>query len=499
MHKHKRLHVTSLCHVSACLFVERLRVGWLTENGGSKARPWLHSHDQMLYVVLALDLGAASVPNKWLDGNKQTQYHTKSTMQSLHEAHDALSARTTGLSTCLAQLKAMKTNVQECRATIATTGDDVENARSLIRECHEGLLKHSKKAKATHKGFVVAATKYLKSVDQTFSTTLAASKLVPTEIKTATKPHITKYIAHHLIDHGFHDAGLNLCPSDDDTRTDLGIEASRQLQRILAELAQQQTQLLKVWLKEYNKPPMQPNVAHVAFLIHSAEFVDLVVNANACNAVQYAQNHFGALYTLFPEGVQTLMGTLLQPPDAVKANIKLSHIFDDTLWDQLRFSTIRAFRQLHGLPEQSTLHKVIDIGCTTAASLLEDKAASAVLGAAGDSGTNWWQESELPVDTPVPQSLRHHNVFVCPISKAILGPRDKAPVRLACGHVISGDAAYRLGQMRGQTVSCPYCPRNTALSELLSLALDPFSTPSSTHETEPEVDGTADPGTCGTT
>eukprot|EP00049_Salpingoeca_infusionum_P003608 m.68392 g.68392 ORF g.68392 m.68392 type:complete len:117 (+) comp12194_c0_seq4:3250-3600(+) len=86
------------------------------------------------------------------------------------------------------------------------------------------------------------------------------------------------------------------------------------------------------WLKEYNKPPMQPNVAHVAFLIHSAEFVDLVVNANACNAVQYAQNHFGALYTLFPEGVQTLMGTLLQPPDAVKANIKLSHIFDDTLW-----------------------------------------------------------------------------------------------------------------------------------------------------------------------
>ncbi|KAK0548409.1 hypothetical protein OC846_004482 [Tilletia horrida] len=80
-------------------------------------------------------------------------------------------------------------------------------------------------------------------------------------------------------------------------------------------------------------------------------------------------------------------------------------------------------------------------------------------------GNEWSQADELPVEIPLPNHLRYHSVFACPVSKE-QGTDANPPMMMACGHVVCQDSLERLSKGCGR-VKCPYCPVESAVNQAL--------------------------------
>ncbi|KAK0522783.1 hypothetical protein OC834_006145 [Tilletia horrida] len=80
-------------------------------------------------------------------------------------------------------------------------------------------------------------------------------------------------------------------------------------------------------------------------------------------------------------------------------------------------------------------------------------------------GNEWSQGDELPVEIPLPNHLRFHSIFACPVSKE-QGTDANPPMMMACGHVICLDSLERLSKGSGR-VKCPYCPIESSVSQAI--------------------------------
>jgi hypothetical protein len=59
--------------------------------------------------------------------------------------------------------------------------------------------------------------------------------------------------------------------------------------------------------------------------------------------------------------------------------------------------------------------------------------------------TEWSQQDELPVEIPLPDDLRFHSVFACPVSKE-QATASNPPMMMPCGHVICKESLTRLSK-----------------------------------------------------
>ncbi|KAE8272113.1 hypothetical protein A4X09_0g215 [Tilletia walkeri] len=80
-------------------------------------------------------------------------------------------------------------------------------------------------------------------------------------------------------------------------------------------------------------------------------------------------------------------------------------------------------------------------------------------------GNEWSQADELPVEIPLPNHLRFHSTFACPVSKE-QGTDANPPMMMACGHVVCQDSLERLSKGAGR-VKCPYCPIESSVSQAI--------------------------------
>ncbi|KAL9936580.1 hypothetical protein V8E36_004648 [Tilletia maclaganii] len=78
-------------------------------------------------------------------------------------------------------------------------------------------------------------------------------------------------------------------------------------------------------------------------------------------------------------------------------------------------------------------------------------------------GNEWSQADELPVEIPLPNHLRFHSIFACPVSKE-QGTDANPPMMMSCGHVLCQDSLERLSKGSGR-VKCPYCPVESSVSQ----------------------------------
>ncbi|KAJ1912389.1 hypothetical protein IWQ60_009681 [Tieghemiomyces parasiticus] len=84
--------------------------------------------------------------------------------------------------------------------------------------------------------------------------------------------------------------------------------------------------------------------------------------------------------------------------------------------------------------------------------------------------TEWSQQDELPIEVTLPEDLRFHSTFICPVSKERT-TEDNPPMMLPCGHVISRESLSRLyksirgGNTDTTRFKCPYCPVHATAKE----------------------------------
>ena len=84
----------------------------------------------------------------------------------------------------------------------------------------------------------------------------------------------------------------------------------------------------------------------------------------------------------------------------------------------------------------------------------------------------WTTNNELPIEIQLPDHLKFHSVFSCPVSKEP-ATRQNPPMLIPCGHVISLEALKRLikGGATSSKFKCPYCPSEATLAQAIRVHL----------------------------
>lgn len=80
--------------------------------------------------------------------------------------------------------------------------------------------------------------------------------------------------------------------------------------------------------------------------------------------------------------------------------------------------------------------------------------------------------NELPYDIQIPNELKYHSLFVCPITKEISTP-ENPPMLLKCGHCVSKKALDKM-KLTGtgahaNMIKCPTCPNEQKATEAKEL------------------------------
>ncbi|ONH66862.1 Sporulation protein RMD5 [Cyberlindnera fabianii] len=79
----------------------------------------------------------------------------------------------------------------------------------------------------------------------------------------------------------------------------------------------------------------------------------------------------------------------------------------------------------------------------------------------------WTSRDELPIEIQLPNSLKFHAIYICPVFKCETTQQNPA-MALPCHHVISKQALQNLSK-NGGSFKCPYCPVTALASQCLKV------------------------------
>ncbi|XP_023338857.1 protein RMD5 homolog A [Eurytemora carolleeae] len=184
--------------------------------------------------------------------------------------------------------------------------------------------------------------------------------------------------------------------------------------------------------------------------LHKLKFVDLLNSGDRMQAILYARRNFPNFVQGQEKEIQVLMGAVMYAGPDLKSS-PYSSLLDPCHWAEIEDMFLRDACALMGLSVESPLAVAINAGCTALPALLNIKQVMQQRQVAGV----WNAKDELPIEIDLPENMRFHSVFACPILRQQVS-EGNPPMRLTCGHVISRDALNKL--TTGHKLKCPYCP-----------------------------------------
>ncbi|KAJ1671287.1 hypothetical protein GGF38_000921 [Coemansia sp. RSA 25] len=220
--------------------------------------------------------------------------------------------------------------------------------------------------------------------------------------------------------------------------------------------------------------------AGLEFALHRLRFLQLIEEggSNGENALEYARDVFPRFSTTTTTSdddsggdrlaeVAQLMGVLMYARRAHPAQASpYAALFSAGRWAAGARQFAAAFCAVHGLPQASALAQAAQAGALALA--VVGKAA----GLLRERRAEWSQQDELATEVALPDSLRFHAVFACPVSKE-QASRDNPPMALPCGHVVCKASLDKLARGTRPGVAavasgrfkCPYCPGMATVQE----------------------------------
>ncbi|KAJ2768639.1 hypothetical protein IWQ56_001582 [Coemansia nantahalensis] len=207
------------------------------------------------------------------------------------------------------------------------------------------------------------------------------------------------------------------------------------------------------------------------FALHRLRFLQLVEGGQTIEALRYAREWFPRFGRAATQGgeaaaqleeIERLMGVVIYAR-RLEASPYAGQ-FAAQRWEDGARAFASAFCRLLGLAAESPLSVTIDAGARALPVVCK------VAGLLRDKRTEWSQQNELPAEVPLPDTMRFHSVFACPVSKEQASP-DNPPMMMPCGHVICKASLEKLarGIRPGASASgrfkCPYCPGMSGLPD----------------------------------
>jgi hypothetical protein len=79
---------------------------------------------------------------------------------------------------------------------------------------------------------------------------------------------------------------------------------------------------------------------------------------------------------------------------------------------------------------------------------------------------------ELPYEISLPNELKFHSIFICPVAKEI-STIDNPPMLLTCGHVISKNSLNKMNKTvnSNSQIKCPTCPNSQSITDCIELKI----------------------------
>lgn len=200
--------------------------------------------------------------------------------------------------------------------------------------------------------------------------------------------------------------------------------------------------------------------------LHKLKFVNLLMEGDRMKSIMYARKNFprfvqGMNTTGEERQVQSLMGALMYSGEQLKTS-PYAHLLDPHHWVEIEDMFVRDACTLQGLSVESPLGVAVEAGCLALPALLNFKhvmtdrkegCSDRLMHTLVDV---WNGRDELPIEIDLPNNMRFHSVFACPILRQQVSDGNP-PMRLICGHVISKDALSKLHSSHSK-LKCPYCP-----------------------------------------
>ncbi|KAJ2546746.1 hypothetical protein IWW35_004899 [Coemansia sp. RSA 1878] len=206
------------------------------------------------------------------------------------------------------------------------------------------------------------------------------------------------------------------------------------------------------------------------FSLHRLRFLQLVEQGSASKALAYAREwfpRFGGASR--PEAVPSqldeiehLMGIFIYARRLNESPYAM--LFTERRWEDGAHAFASAFCTLLGLSSASPLSVTIGAGARALPIVCK------VSGLLRDKKVEWSQQNELAVEVPLPDDMRFHSVFACPVSKE-QATAENPPMMMPCGHVVCKASLDKLargvrpGAVASGRFKCPYCPGMSSLTD----------------------------------
>ncbi|KAK4231242.1 protein RMD5 A [Podospora fimiseda] len=169
-------------------------------------------------------------------------------------------------------------------------------------------------------------------------------------------------------------------------------------------------------------------------------------------------NRFGARHSA---EIDKLLGAMVFAHNLPASPYAKTFVTESAFTD-IASSFTREFCSLLGLSAESPLYLAATAGSLALPQLMKytQKTRS--------KGTEWTTANELAFETPLPESMLYHSIFVCPVSKEQTTDSNP-PMMIPCGHVLAKETLTRL--CKGTRFKCPYCPSEGLLKDARQIIL----------------------------
>jgi hypothetical protein len=182
-------------------------------------------------------------------------------------------------------------------------------------------------------------------------------------------------------------------------------------------------------------------------------------NNGRIGALLYARQNFGRFQGRHLREIEQLASAMIFAPN-MEASPYASVFATDGAFADVAASFTREFCSLLGLSAESPLYVAVTAGALALPQLMK--------WATKAKGTEWTTSAELAFETPLPERMVYHSIFVCPVSKEQTTDANP-PMIIACGHVLAKETLQKL--CKGQRFKCPYCPSEGQMKDARQIIL----------------------------
>lgn len=185
------------------------------------------------------------------------------------------------------------------------------------------------------------------------------------------------------------------------------------------------------------------------------------VHNGRSGALLYARQNFGRFQARHLREIQQLASAMVYAPNLGESPYR-AVFASDTAFSDVAASFTREFCSLLGLSAESPLYVAATAGALALPRLLKYTSAARA------KGTAWTTADELAFETPLPQRMVYHSIFVCPVSKEQTTEANP-PMMIPCGHVLAKETLTKL--CKGTRFKCPYCPSDGNIKDARQIIL----------------------------